>query len=66
MLAQVDGAHMHTNCYFWFVKPSRPKITHACVLLSDGGRADLAGGAENIFNTYTHGLMISLCKGRRT
>lgn len=57
----------HAHQLLLFVhQPSRPKITHASVLLSDGGRADLAGGAENICNTYTHGLMISLCKGRRT
>lgn len=62
MLAQVDDAHMHTNCYFFVRQPSGPKITHASVLLSDGGRADLAGGAENICNTYTHRLVISLCK----
>lgn len=66
MLAQVDDAHMQTNCYFFIRQPCGPKITHASILLSDGGRADLAGGAENICNTYTHRLVISLCKSRRT
>lgn len=57
----------HAHQLLLFVRqPSGPKITHASILLSDGGRADLAEGAENICNTYTHGLMISLCKGRRT
>lgn len=64
MLAQVDDAHMQTNCYFFIRQPCGPKITHASILLSDGGRADLAGGAENICNTYTHRLVISLCKSR--
>lgn len=65
MLAQADDAHMHTNCYFFAHQTCGPEITHASVLLSDRGWADLAEGSWECLQ-HAHRLVISPRKRRRT
>ena len=65
MLAQVDSAHMHTNCYFSFVNPPGQKL-HMQAFCCLTGAGQTWPGELRIFATHTQGLMISLCKGRRT
>ena len=60
MLAQVDSAHMHTNCYFSFVNPPGQKL-HMQAFCCLTGAGQTWPGELRIFATHTHTAWWSHC-----